>query len=571
MMQESEPSSLPPGEGKNSVRTRRRLHEAEVISTTPCTAPRRSPQGAQLPPNTSLSPTRLTSQVPVVRRDSGVHDSVNGTVHEYSRISNKTGGFEGSLPLQYDLIFADDDTVQFNNTVQSSPELGKESRNRGGRGGGTPRRNRLFQIQRRLNFVDGENPQPQRRGFFNRWSSIGSSSSKQNNSAAAASKKQSSHHGKSQKDGPTGEAPAEFKRTFRSTGTFTAEDISDPCFQKKQVVATPDRRRSSARNPRFMLPDETPGSAASKSRKSKGSIDNTSAALAGRTSHNSSSDDQGFELSIASAPAAYMSPRREPSIPVDLDEVDPDSTSHDEDDFQKGQKRRLRLFSSRSFSTSPSKRPQNETKKPLTPRASKKKSLLPTFGLNADSDSVVSSNFSVAPLQSMEDLKLQTTAALRPHQTVATAKSHKLKNWVAVPMRKKGGPLSTTAVSLLEKERRQGKKRESDEVQSVSPDQRESIFANIELVEKDSSAGRANQRANPAKNTSLTQSTMSSSKDAVVKLPRCVVCNGRDRTHIAIPCMHFAYCRDCAMGLAKKGKGCVLCSIEHVTFAAVSV
>jgi Zinc finger, C3HC4 type (RING finger) len=567
---QSEPPSIPPGANK-SVRTRRRLHEAEVISTTPCTAPRRSPQGQQLPPNTSLLPMRSTSQVPVVRRDSSAHDSVNGTVQEYSRISNKTGGFEGSLPLQYDLVFADDDTLQFNNTVQSSPEMGKESRNRGGRGGGSPRRYGLFQIQRRLTFVDRENPQQQRRGFFNRWTSIGSSSSKQNNSTAAA-KNPSSQHDKPQKDRLTGEAATQLKRTFRSTVTFTAEDISDRSFSKSQVVATPVRRISSARSPRFMLPDETPGSATSKSRKSKGSIDNTSAALAGRHSHYSSSDDQGFELSIASAPATYLSPRRERSAPVDLDEVDPESSSHDDEGVQKTQARRMWLFSTaRSFSTSPSKRRQNETKKPLTPRGTKKKSLLPTLGLNADSDSVVSSNFSVAPLQSMEDLKLETTAALRPPPAAANATSNKLKNWVVAPMRRKGGPLSTTAVSLLEKERRQRKKRESDEVQSVSPDQRESIFANIELVEKYCSAGRVNQRANPAKNTSLTQSTVSSSKDAVVKLPRCVVCNGRDRTHIAIPCMHFAYCRDCAMGLAKKGQGCVLCSIEHVTFAAVSV
>jgi Zinc finger, C3HC4 type (RING finger) len=567
-MKESEPpSNFPPAEANKSVRIRRRLHEAEVISTTPCTAPRRSPQAPQLPPN--VSPMRQTSQAPILRRDSGLHDSVNGTVQEYSRISNKTGGFEGSLPLQYDLVFADDDTVQFNNTVQSSPEMGKESKNRGGRGGGTPRRNRLFQIQRRLTFVDRENPQHQRRGFFNRWTSIGSSTSKQ----TAAAKNPSSHPDKPQKqDAMTREASAQFKRTFRSTATFTAEDVSDRSLNRSQIAATPVRRMSSARSPRFMLPDETPGSATSKSRKSKGSIDNTSAALAGRHSHNSSSDDQGFELSIASAPAAYLSPRRERSIPVDLDEVDPESSSHDDDDVQTTQTRRLRLFStSRSFSSSPSKRPANETKKPLTPRATKKKGLLPTFGLHSDSDSVVSSNFSVTPLQSMEDLKLETTAALRPRQVAAGTNSNKLKNWVVVPMRRRGGPLSTTAVSLLEKERRQGKKRENDEVQSVSPDQRESIFANIELVEKDSSAGRLNQRANPARNTSLTHSTMSSSKDAVVKLPRCVVCNGRDRTHIAIPCMHFAYCRDCAMGLAKKGKGCVLCSIEHVTFAAVSV
>jgi Zinc finger, C3HC4 type (RING finger) len=587
---------------KKSARSRRRLHEAEVLSTTPCTAPRRSPQGQPL--NVAQSPVRRRLEALQVshRRDSRLHTSASGTSHEYNRISNKTGGFEGSLPLQYDVIFSDDDTVHFNNTVKSSPEIGNAGRQLNGGRDTSTSRNRIFQLRRRLTFVDREH-QPQHRGFFNRWASIGSASNHSN--VASSSIKTTSLHGDKQQSSAQ-PRPSKLTLSSRATTTFTVEDNSDKSLTKSQSqVVTPSRSRN-ASSPRFILPDETPPGSAKNGRSKGSTADNTSAAVVARQSPCSSpSDDQGFELSIASAPPVCPSPHKKRSTPVDLDDIEAEASSDESaihkiqltDEGPRTHRQRASTIFSATRSLSPSKRRPNEVQKSPSRRGAR--GLVKSVGLTPDPDDDMS-KFSAKPLHSMDDLKLKATAPVRQHQPIPESERSKryssLKNWV-VPIRRKDSH-SSTAVSLLERDRfaamkveskipflekqerlleeRNGQHRlgqqqkpKSDEVQSLSPDQRESIFANMELVEKHSSA-ETYQTAGKSRSANYTQSTNSSSKDAV-KLPRCVVCNGRDRTHIAIPCMHFAYCRECAMRLAKTGRGCVLCSNQHVTFAAVSV
>ena len=53
-------------------------------------------------------------------------------------------------------------------------------------------------------------------------------------------------------------------------------------------------------------------------------------------------------------------------------------------------------------------------------------------------------------------------------------------------------------------------------------------------------------------------------------LPPCIVCRSGERTHIATPCMHFAFCGSCADKLQAKGT-CSVCSRANVMFAQVSV
>ena len=169
---------------KKNSKSRRRLHEAEVLSTTPCTAPVRRPQQDSSNIRSSLRGLSLdgqNQQLPPVANS--VTSSAGATIDEYNRISNKTGGFEGALPLQYDAIFPNDDnTVHFDCTVKSSPELGQKAARQkinGGRDTATTRR-RLFQRQRR-SFVAGDDKPSAKFNFFNRWTSIGTASSKDQN------------------------------------------------------------------------------------------------------------------------------------------------------------------------------------------------------------------------------------------------------------------------------------------------------------------------------------------------------------------------------------------------------
>jgi Zinc finger, C3HC4 type (RING finger) len=590
-------SSIDPTSTKKKAKSRRRLHEAEVLSTTPCTAPLRKPQQNPIVSTSVHSRSLYDHELPQHHQVSSVTSSVGGTIHEYNRISNKTGGFEGALPLQYDAIFPEEDTVHFTNTVKSSPELGKgKMQLNNGRDTTLNSRRRLFHLQRRLSFVDHDN-QSKKLGFFKRWTSIGSSSKDRPVSTSATG---SVPRSIDKQQNPTQLRPPKLRLSSRATTTVTIEDSSERSIAKIQYqIATP-ARSIPLKSPRFILPDETPtGSERKRNRNNKGSTsDHTSAAVVARRSQSSQiSDDQGFELSISSAPATYSTPRKQRNLPVDLDEVDGESSSDgsairklnmiNEEDIRKQQ----HGSGGRSSSLSPTRR--RLRKSPNSPIGlgtnMLSKSTHTRFGMSIDTDDELS-KFSAQHLGSIE-----TASNVRQHQRQSSSESDwskgysGLKKWILPTKRvakyssdvdhlTANEAISNT--SLLEKRKNiekeqinnkseQDRKPDIDEVQSLSPDQRESIFANMELVEKESGTGERTKRST-VKSTSYTQSTTSSSKDAM-KLPRCVVCNFYDRTHIAVPCMHFAYCRECSMRLAKLGKGCILCHNQYVTFAAVSV
>jgi Zinc finger, C3HC4 type (RING finger) len=132
----------------------------------------------------------------------------------------------------------------------------------------------------------------------------------------------------------------------------------------------------------------------------------------------------------------------------------------------------------------------------------------------------------------------------------------------------------------LEKKRREylemQRARERDQPQNLSPEQRDSVFVSMELVDLDN-AGKKREARRKKNHSNFTQSTISSrsvatvSSKNVMELPACMVCKTGERTHIATPCMHFAYCKECALRRAKQGKGCYVCLREGVTYSAVSV
>ena len=46
----------------------------------------------------------------------------------------------------------------------------------------------------------------------------------------------------------------------------------------------------------------------------------------------------------------------------------------------------------------------------------------------------------------------------------------------------------------------------------------------------------------------------------------CSLCHAQKRSHIAMPCMHFAFCGSCVQGRTE----CPLCSMENVAFSKVN-
>jgi hypothetical protein len=343
-------------------------------------------------------------------------------------------------------------------------------------------------------------------------------------------------------------------------------------------------------SPRFILPDESPPDKTGTSRMKKGS-DNTSAAVIARRSQSSQiSDDQGFELSISSAPPAYSTPKkqqhqRRSTAPIDLDEVDGQSSSEESSGHNK--QALVTVLHTRDHQNHSVTRPsslspirQRKFQPSISPnqkKAAKSHSAHSRLGISFDSEDDIS-KFSADHLGALDP-----SEPLRHRRSPSERERIKgyngLKRWILPSKRASvisiqeppdGGHLPKTKNDPDKHDRQY--QAALDEVQSLSPDQRESIFANMELVEKESSEYKRRRSKGTVKSTSYTQSTTSSSKDApVMRLPLCVVCNFYDRSHIAVPCMHFAYCRECSMRLAKLGKGCVLCNNQQVTFAAVSV
>jgi rubrerythrin len=49
----------------------------------------------------------------------------------------------------------------------------------------------------------------------------------------------------------------------------------------------------------------------------------------------------------------------------------------------------------------------------------------------------------------------------------------------------------------------------------------------------------------------------------------CIVCSSRERTHIAVPCMHFSFCEPCAKILKRNQWACPVCGTPHTTYNQV--
>lgn len=600
-------------------------------------------------PNFSLSTSKSLGADHVDQRE--LRLSTSG-IKDYTLISSRTGGFVGEPPLQ-DGVGYDDETVHADNTVHSSPA---ELNNRVGVWGRKHKMTKnLFEPRRRS---DRKNPS-KRGGFFKRWTSgvirptVTSASSTVSpigvpvrvERPQSFSNKTAASAGGYSSDRSTGQrlrGSHSFSTPTRSNNSprFILPDDTPPGSKstrlKKPRGSTVDHTSAAvvhlkavSTSPRFILPDHTPpGSKSVRHEKTRGStVDHTSAAVVHHSHISSnSSDEQGFEVSIASPlPCSSSSAQQRAttmtlcSAPIDLDAGDEgdydDSTVGSwisklkftdqdlmDDPVASGVLRLtadgLKRHESRTGElklASPSlQQYRSEVKKPLPNRRSANKiarsigSLLKKKkGVEADV-----TDFSVAPLNAMDNLNLETTAsALKRSKTESdfdrncnTVGGMVMKNWGFALRRKEA--CSATAVALLERERlaveeTQSKKlfseeqemlridqmrreyleleraRERDQPQNISPEQRESIFISLELVEKDNTAGKGHATRTRS-GADYTQSTVSSR--SVATPPVCVLCKRRERTHTATPGMHVAYCEDCAKRLSNLDEGCAFCS-----------
>ena len=72
--------------------------------------------------------------------------------------------------------------------------------------------------------------------------------------------------------------------------------------------------------------------------------------------------------------------------------------------------------------------------------------------------------------------------------------------------------------------------------------------------------------ASPSEEISAT-STITSSMSS---LPPCVVCRVGQRTHVALPCMHYSFCSACVERLQlRKSTSCPVCKQKSVKFALI--
>lgn len=65
------------------------------------------------------------------------------------------------------------------------------------------------------------------------------------------------------------------------------------------------------------------------------------------------------------------------------------------------------------------------------------------------------------------------------------------------------------------------------------------------------------------------RSRSNSDKRDLLNKRKCVICVKRNRTHLAVPCMHFSFCKTCASDLSRNLKhvSCPICGERGVTFA----
>lgn len=202
-------------------------------------------------------------------------------------------------------------------------------------------------------------------------------------------------------------------------------------------------------------------------------------------------------------------------------------------------------------------------------------------------------DFSLAPLSKMKDLKL-VSSVLEDNKR-KTRKGQKLDA--------SHGATSQLAMEYLEKEREKQRQAEYDKdeeerveqerirrlkqqelqrqraLNKSSPPKTPSMprsissgpipFKPVQNIAKDSPA--PSLALSCEQSVSLTSKLSSGSTGrSTITLSPCIICDAAERTHVAMPCMHFYFCGGCVTEMNKLDKTvCPICSAEDVVFSQV--
>lgn len=95
--------------------------------------------------------------------------------------------------------------------------------------------------------------------------------------------------------------------------------------------------------------------------------------------------------------------------------------------------------------------------------------------------------------------------------------------------------------------------------------QEEESFAQVGVTDNE----RSNQFNDGSSPVKTGRSFSNCSKKDLLNKRKCVICVKRNRTHLAVPCMHFSFCEACALDLSQnlKNVACPICNEQGVTFA----
>ena len=185
-------------------------------------------------------------------------------------------------------------------------------------------------------------------------------------------------------------------------------------------------------------------------------------------------------------------------------------------------------------------------------------------------EDVTVTDLSLAPLNAMQQLNLAPEASAGPLKPRAKNVAGK----VLTRFRRQQDS-SKAVTEILEKERKLAKealkKQRHLEIKEKRRIEAKRQAYLEEQRQREKSAG--SRRELPLKaierKESQDLSTLSSSR---LVLPPCGVCGQNERTHIASPCMHFAFCEACFLNLERRPTvRCPLCGIKNVSFASVEV
>jgi hypothetical protein len=483
--------------------------------------------------------------------------------HEYSKVNTRTGGFESGLPTQL-VEYYDDTDSGSNDKARSLPPpiiARMDARHE------SSHASQSKLVKDRVRSVQNKKKQHRREGFFQR---LGFASSNNN------------HNNK-----PT-----------KETNPETTNQLS----RKNRPRSLPLRTRSHTSNTSmpesgfysngsvFMLPDQKPGASQAR-RKQESDTDIAVVQPPRRDQHG-----MGFEVAIVSEHGTKEDDTTVNSWVVKLNFADGDLLENasspgalllTEEGLKRHEMKTSPINGTKEKSTKSKHRLKNKSSKMVRPFSLLRRKSSEPHDL---------ANFSLAPLVTMEDLQTEATSQRRSHSDPSLSCQKPFK----IPFLK--STRSRSALEVLERERQAAEeaemkrktlqameKKEKDRIErkrqeylqrersresastsrpssspiDLSAQQRESIFYSLEHSDDDGS---------PQK-TAMTRSTMSASLEPTItrNMPPCAACGLAERTHIAVPCMHFALCRECAFRRARKQEGCFVCHKIDVTYATVSM